>query len=93
MSLTEDLDSFLRDFGVPVTFGSLSAVGILDIPSEIIAGGMVMTTDYSLTFKTSALTGLGYQSAITVDGAAYTVREVRAQDDGRFSVAYLSKNT
>lgn len=91
MAFSEDLDGFLNDFGVAVTFGSYSAKGILDAPSEIIAGGMVLTTDYQLTFKTSALPGLGYQSSITVDSAAYTVREVRAQDDGKFSIAYLSK--
>ena len=91
MAVSENLDGFLEDFGVAVVFGALSANGILDMPSEIIAGGMVMTTDYALTYKTSALPGLQYQSAITADGAAYTVREVRAQDDGRFSIAYLSK--
>ena len=89
--MTEDLDGFLKDFGVPVAFGALTANGILDMPSEIIAGGMVMTTDYALTYKTSALPGLQYQSAVTADGVAYTVREVRAQDDGKFSIAYLSK--
>lgn len=91
MAFAEDLDAFLGDFGVSVTFGAYTAKGILDMPSEIIAGGMVLTTDYQLTFKSTALPGLGYQSSITVDGAAYTVREVRAQDDGKFSIAYLSK--
>ena len=91
MAFAEDLDPFLADFGVDVTFGLATAKGILDMPSEIIAGGMVMTTDYQLTFKTTALVGLGYQSSITVDGAGYVVREVRALDDGKFSVAFMSK--
>ena len=30
-------------------------------------------------------------NSLTVDGAAFTVREVRAQDDGKFSIVYLSK--
>ena len=58
---------------------------------EVIAGGMVITTDYALTVKSSAFPGLKYADALTVDGAAYTVREVRAQDDGQFSTVYLSK--
>lgn len=89
--LSENLDAFLSDFGVAVTRGSTTTTGVLDMPSEVIAGGMVITTDYALTVKSSALPGLAYGDALTVDGAAYTVREVRAQDDGKFSIVYLSK--
>lgn len=89
--LSENLDAFLSDFGVVVTRGSATTTGVLDMPSEVIAGGMVITTDYALTVKSSALPGLAYGDALTVDGAAYTVREVRAQDDGKFSIVYLSK--
>lgn len=91
MALNENLDVFLADFGVTVVKGSTTTTGVLDMPSEVIAGGMVITTDYALTIKTSALPGLGYGDSLTVDGEAYTVREVRAQDDGRFSIVYLSK--
>lgn len=89
--LSENLDVFLADFGVTVTKGAVTTKGVLDMPSEVIAGGMVITTDYSLTVKSSALPGLQYGDALTVAGAAYTVREVRAQDDGQFSIVYLSK--
>jgi hypothetical protein len=89
--LNENLDVFLADFGVTVTKGAVTTTGVLDMPSEVIAGGMVITTDYSLTVKSSALPGLQYGDALTVAGAAYTVREVRAQDDGQFSIVYLSK--
>jgi hypothetical protein len=61
------------------------------MPSEVIAGGMVITTDYALTIKSSVYPNLKYAHALTVDGASYTVREVRAQDDGKFSIVYLSK--
>lgn len=91
MALDENLDAFLADFGVVVVKGATTTVGVLDMPSEVIAGGMVITTDYALTYKTSALPGLAYGDALTVDGQAYTVRESRAQDDGKFSIAYLSK--
>jgi len=84
-------DVFLADFGVTVVSGSTTGKGILDMPTEIVAGGMVLTTDYALTFKTATFPSLGYNSAITVDGTAYTVREVRLQDDGKFSIAYLQK--
>ncbi len=89
--LSENLDVFLADFGVTVTDGTTTTTGVLDMPSEVIAGGMVITTDYSLTVKASVYPNLKYGDALTVDGAAYTVREVRAQDDGKFSIVYLSK--
>lgn len=89
--LSENLDVFLADFGVTVTSGATTTTGVLDMPSEVIAGGMVITTDYALTIKTAALPNLGYGDSLTVDGAAYTVREVKSQDDGRFSIVYLSK--
>lgn len=91
MALNENLDAFLSDFGVPVTNGVTATTGILDMPSEVIAGGMVITTDYALTIKSGVYPVLKYGDSLTVGGAAYTVREVRAQDDGQFSVVYLSK--
>lgn len=89
--LSENLDVFLADFGVTVTDGTTTSQGILDMPSEVIAGGMVITTDYALTVKTSAFPTLKYDDALTVNGAAYIVREAKLQDDGTFTIAYLSK--
>lgn len=89
--LSENLDAFLSDFGVTVTDGTTQTTGVFDMPSEVIAGGMVITTDYALTVKSSVYPNLKYADTLTVDGASYTVREVRAQDDGKFSIVYLSK--
>jgi len=91
MALTESLDVFLADFGVSVTAGSVSGVGILDMPSQIVADGMVLTTDYVLTCKASDFGGLTYGAAITVNGVAYTVKETRLTDDGAFVEIALSK--
>lgn len=91
MALSENLDAFLVDFGVPVTDGTTATTGILDMPSEVIAGGMVITTDYALTIKAGVYADLKYDDPLTVNGAAYTVREVKLQDDGQFAIVYLSK--
>lgn len=91
MALSENLDVFLADFGVTVTNGVTATTGLLDMPSEVIAGNMVITTDYSLTIKASVYPSLKYDDSLTVGGVAYTVREVRLQDDGQFMTVYLQK--
>jgi hypothetical protein len=91
MAFTEELDLFLSDFGVPVSAGAVTGVGVLDMPSQVVADGMVLTTDYKLTVKTSVFGGLLYGDAITVDGIAYQVREAMKVDDGRFTELMLTK--
>lgn len=91
MALSEDLGVFLNDFGVSCTAGAISALGILDMPSQIISGDMVLSTDYTLTSRTADFGGLKYGDAITVATVAYTVRETRLIDDGAFVQIGLQK--
>lgn len=84
-------DVFLKDFGVPVVHRDRTSTGILDMPTEVIAGGMVLTTDFALTVKVVDFPGIGFNDPVQVDGVAYTVREVRLQDDGVFAIVYLQK--
>jgi hypothetical protein len=91
MAFTEDLDLFLADFGVSVTSGSVTGVGILDMPSEIVADGVVLTTDYKVTVKTSQFGGLLYGAPVTVDGVNYQVREAMKVDDGSFTDLMLTR--
>lgn len=91
MPLTEDLSVFLNDFGVSCTAGAITALGILDMPGQVIAGDMVVTTDYMLTAKTEDFGGLLYGDGITVAGVNYQVREVLLLDDGSFCQVALTK--
>ena len=84
MAISEDLAVFLDDFGVTCTAGAVTAQGILDMPSQIISGDMVLSTDYSLTARTADFGGLKFGDAITVAGVNYQVRETRLIDDGAF---------
>jgi hypothetical protein len=84
MAFTEDLDIFLVDFGVSCTAGAITANGILDMPSQVISDGMVLSTDYTLTARASNFGSLIRGDSITVDGTAYTVRETMLLDDGKF---------
>jgi hypothetical protein len=91
MAITEDLDIFLADFGVSCTAGAITANGIFDMPSQILSDGMVLSTDYTLTARTSKFGSLIRGDLITVDGAAYTVRETMLIDDGKFVQIALQK--
>jgi hypothetical protein len=91
MALTEDLNLFLDDFGVSCTAGAVSALGILDMPSQIISGDLVLSTDYSLTARAADFGGLKYGDSITVAGTNYQVRETRLIDDGAFVEIGLTK--
>lgn len=93
MAFVEDLDLFLADFGVPVVSGSTSGIGILDMPSSIIADGVVLTTDYKVTCKTSLFGVLKYGDSVTVSGISYTVREVMRLDDGSFCDLMLMRDS
>jgi hypothetical protein len=91
MAITEDLDIFLADFGVSCTAGAVTANGILDMPSQILSDGMVLSTDYTLTARASNFGSLIRGNSITVDSLAYTVRETMLIDDGKFVQIALQK--
>lgn len=89
--ITENLDTFLSDFGVTVVLGSTTGTGVLDTPDQFVGDGLSISTDYSLLCKFSEFGGAAYGDAITVDGVSYTVREVRKIDDGKLCRIGLSK--
>ena len=91
MAFSEDQTVFLNDFGVSCTAGAITALGILDMPTQVLAGEMVLSTDYTLTARTADFGGLVYGDGMTVDGVAYQVREVRRIDDGMFVEIALSR--
>jgi hypothetical protein len=94
MAFTENLDVFFSTdgFGLTVTSGTYRGVGILDMPSEIIADGVVLTTDYKLLVKTADFPALTRGTAITVDGINYTVREPMLLDDGKITQVMIMKD-
>jgi hypothetical protein len=94
MAFTEDLTVFLdlNGFGVPVTAGAVSGVGILDQNSEIALGGEAVFIDYLLIVQTSAFGGLSYGDTITVNGENFKVEHQPMRfDDGAFCKVPLMK--
>ena len=96
MAFTEDLTVFLDldGFGVPVTAGVVSGVGILDVNSELILGGEINMIDYLLTVPTATFGNLGYGSTVIVDGQTYKAETAPMRfDDSVFCRIPLIKIT
>ncbi len=90
--LTDDLAVFFDDpFGVSATSGSTTAKVLLDQPSQVLAGDMVLSTDYQVTAKASDFGTLLAGASMTVDSVAYTVRETRLVGDGLICEILLQK--
>ena len=90
--LTDDLDIFFDNpFGVSATSGATTAKVLLDQPSQVLAGDMVLTTDFQITAKTSDFGTLLAGADIEVDSVAYTVRETRLIGDGLLCEISLQK--
>lgn len=91
MAWTEDPTVFLADFGLSVSSGGISGLGILDMPGTLTADGMAISTDYTLRCEASKFGSLAYGASITVNSVNYTVRENRLIDDGTFCEITLQK--
>ena len=90
--LTNDLDIFFDNpFGVSATSGATTAKVLLDQPSQVLAGDMVLTTDFQITAKTSDFGTLLAGADIEVDSVDYTVRETRLVGDGLLCEISLQK--
>ena len=98
MAATENLAEYFDtdDFAVAAVLtlsggGTETANVILDVPTEDLFAGRVLFDDYEITFRATDLPGIAGGLAIAVDGANYTVREVRKIDDGKLKRAKLAK--
>lgn len=92
--LNEDLDAFFDPLiSVPVVFGNIKTVGILDMPDQFVTGGLVESTGYSLMVKTSAFPVIPVAGdAFTVDGESFISNgPLMKIDDGAISRIGLSK--
>jgi hypothetical protein len=89
--ITEDLTVFLSDFGVSVTAGAVSGLGILDQPGEAVLDGMVISNGYRVTCRADEFGWLGYGDLVNVEGVGYKVQELMLITDGKFCAVQLEK--
>ena len=93
MPFLEDLNTFFIDFKDSVIYDNAEYIAFLDQPDEMIADGVVVSTDYELTGKTSDFGLIDYDEKIIVNDENYTVRSVRKIDDGSMCIVSLSKES
>ena len=89
--ITEDLTVFLSDFGVSVTAGAVSGLGILDQPGQTVMDGQVISIGYMLTCRADEFGWLGYGDLVNIDSVGYRVQENMPIGDGRFCSVQLEK--
>lgn len=66
-------DLLLADFGVSVTAGAISGIGVLDQNSQISLQGQIIMVNYALTCRTDVFGQLQHGAAITIAGEVYEV--------------------
>tara|TARA_B100001939_G_scaffold250275_1_gene217246 strand:+ start:606 stop:890 length:285 start_codon:yes stop_codon:yes gene_type:complete len=91
MPFTEDLDTFFIDFRDSVIYDNAEYIAFLDQPDEMIADGVVLTTDYELTGRTKDFGSILFDETIKVNDEDYKVRSVRKIDDGSLCKVSLTK--
>lgn len=89
--LTEDLSIFFNEFAVTVSTGAVTGKGIFDSPTMLMGDGTILSNEYTVLVQKSVFGVPLYGDAMTIDGAAYTVREARMVDDGKLVEVSLSK--
>nr|BAR31329.1 hypothetical protein [uncultured Mediterranean phage uvMED] len=92
MALSDNNDVFVGgEFGVSCTAGSKTGFAILSEPSQVMADGQVLFSDYSIRAKASEFGNLQANDQIFVNSVAYTVRETMFDTDGQLVTISLQK--
>ena len=96
MAFEENLDVFFADMGQNIYFNGKTKKGILNMPDEILAGDMIVATDYELRVQTLEFEDVVLGDVLTIfvndTQGKYEVKTKRMEDDGKFSVITLSKS-
>jgi hypothetical protein len=75
----QDIPFLLLDTGVPVVVGGVSGVGLLEENDQVLVsdrnGGEVLVPMTTLTVQSSAFPSMRIDTAVTVNGTNYTIRE------------------
>lgn len=93
----EDITVFFADFGVTASLtpsgggDTETATVIFDSPDEEILGGQSLSREYQIIYATGDLPSAATGETVTIAAVNYYFRDVRVLDDGRLTMAMLSK--
>ena len=77
--------------GVPVIWGAVTGLGILEQNAELVANGNVVSVDYVLhNLPTASFQSLKYGDQLVADGRPFSVREPMIVGDGAYMMVSLS---
>lgn len=88
---SENINLFFADFSIDATFGSETAKVIFNATDEVIIGGDVIGSEYTMTYQPSNFSGLTHGNSVTIGGITYTVRNIMKIDEGILLKAFLAK--
>jgi hypothetical protein len=90
-----DIPSMMEQFGVPITIGAVTGVGIPDSPEDVFpagdlpdSGGVLISVT-KISVQTSAFPDLAVNDPVVFDGREYTVREHQRKGDGAMTEILL----
>ena len=66
------------------------AVGFF-APDDTVLDGMMLNTDFVMTYPTSSFNGIAQRDPVEIDGVTFLVRELRAVGDGSEMRATLTR--
>ena len=92
LSASANRVAFARLGSIEATAGAVTGQGFLVMPGQLLADGLSISTDYTLTALAVDFGNLIYGASITVNGTLYTVRDNRLLDDGGFCEISLQKD-
>ena len=91
LSASANRVAFARLGSIEATAGAVTGRGFLVMPGQLLADGLSISTDYTLTALAVDFGNLIYGASITVNGTLYNVRDNRLLDDGGFCEISLQK--
>lgn len=99
MPFNEDLSVFFNagEFGSVATFApssggaAQSAIVLLDIPTDTVLGGEMLSDEPVMTFPASELPSIRAGDNGIIEGVQYRVREIMRIDDGKLKQARLTR--
>ena len=80
-----DIAGMLSDFGVPITFGAVQGLGIVDqVDRELLQDPSISLTgrEVTVTLETTKFAALKSGNTLSVDSVSHVVMQVRRVGDG-----------